>query len=73
MEFWTVALVVGVAFVVLSVLALVLNHLRQQRDARRRQEQHGDAAARHADGRRSQRDRVSKPGATNHQQTPDSW
>ncbi|ROR83380.1 hypothetical protein SAMN06295974_1448 [Plantibacter flavus] len=74
MESLTVVLVVvGVAFVVLSVLVLALNHRRQQRDARRRQEQHGDEAARHAGGYRSQRGRVYRSGSTNHQQTPDSW
>lgn len=72
MESWTVVLIVGVALVAVSGLVLVLNHRRQQRDARRREEQHGVRAARHAGGRQSQHGRVPKQGSTNHQQTPDS-
>lgn len=77
MESWTVLLVVGIVVVVrlvpLLVLALVWNRLREQRDARRRQEQYGDPAARHAGGYQSQRGRVYKSGLTNRQQTPNTW
>jgi len=72
MEPWGVLLVVGVALVVVIGAALLVNHRRGRRDAARRAVRTGDPDARHGGGRQSQRGRVFTPGATNHQQTPNT-